>query len=211
MGKKVQLLLEEEERFSPFDVAAWEASAGQADRTASNMAGLPITVPPAICEMIDRNLADAVTYRRRNFEAEAMMAELCTRNGIVLPQQRAEAWPEGRASVRVAVICNEASAGHVLAELLVATTDSRLVCLTHDEAELATADRVLLVLTAGVLTPGSATLQKLEDVLLQDRTSSTDRFVAIFSEQDGWKFGCAEQKSAPAEVQAALEQHEALA
>ena len=83
-GKKVQLVLEDEPRFNPFDVAAWEAGRGQPTRTVQSTAGLPVVVPPLICEMIDEHLPDAVTYRRRDFEADSMVVELCARNGLVL-------------------------------------------------------------------------------------------------------------------------------
>jgi hypothetical protein len=38
-----------------------------------------------LCATIDENLPNAVAYRRRDFEQEAMLRELCVRNGVVLP------------------------------------------------------------------------------------------------------------------------------
>ena len=107
-GKKVQLLLEEEERFAPFDVSAWQAGQGQDRRTACNASGSLQEVPTAICEMIDSHLREAVTYRRRDFEAASMMTELCRRNGLVLPCSEQEPWPSAAAPLRVYAVHNKA-------------------------------------------------------------------------------------------------------
>ena len=73
--KPVQLVLEQESRsdFHPFDVAAWEASRGQPERKTMTANGTLQTVDPKIATMIDANLPKAITYRRRDFEVDAMM------------------------------------------------------------------------------------------------------------------------------------------
>ena len=136
-GKKIQLLIEEEPRFFPFDIPAWDRTksppsdeelqkeidqinaqikeqrklageAGDADneedetkfqdqmkslklkkakvngmmgnsgkRMIKAIWGGMTEVPPSICKMIDDNLPDAVTYRRRDLDAASMMKELC--------------------------------------------------------------------------------------------------------------------------------------
>ena len=43
-----------------------------------------------------------------------------------------------------------------------------------------------------------------------DSEADTDRLVLAYSEHAGWSFGCAEQFAAPIEVQAALNDHEAI-
>ena len=50
----------------------------------------------------------------------------------------------------------------------------------------------------------------LEEVIRHDKEAQQDRIVAVFSEDDGWYFGCDEQKSASDEVQACLNEHEAI-
>lgn len=82
--KPIQLIVELEQRFHPFDVTAWTASMGDSQRMIKTAAG-ETTVPPAICRMIDENLPNAVTYRRRDFEQDSMMQELCRRSGLTLP------------------------------------------------------------------------------------------------------------------------------
>ena len=72
------------------------------------------------------------------------------------------------------------------------------------------AQRVLLFLSEGVLAEGSSSLQQLIRVLRRDEASGCDRLVCAYSEERGWSFGCAEQKSAPIAVQEALNEHEAI-
>ena len=75
----VALVLEQESRsdFPPFDVAAWEASRGQPERKTMTAKGTLQVVDQRIADMIDANLPRAITYRRRDFEVDAMMHELC--------------------------------------------------------------------------------------------------------------------------------------
>ena len=42
-------------------------------------------LPAMIRDMVNAGLPAAVTYRRRHFEHDSMMRELCARNGVVLP------------------------------------------------------------------------------------------------------------------------------
>ena len=83
--KPIQLVIELEQRFHAFDVTAWNASAGDTQRKTKMATGEEQAVPPAICRMINENLPNAVTYRRRDFEQDAMMRELCHRGSLVLP------------------------------------------------------------------------------------------------------------------------------
>ena len=165
-----------------------------------------VGVPPGICEMIDKELPNAITYRRRDFEQEAMMRELCRRIGVVLPARPSMSWPSGKPAVRVAVICNPSGAA-ILGTLAEALDETR-VELIQDEEVLATADRVLVMLTKGVLQ--SPTLEQLEGVLRHDAAANHDRIVTVFSEPAGWAFGCEEQLQASAEIQQCLSNHEAI-
>ena len=42
-----------------------------------------------ISKMVDENLPEAITYRRRDYENESMMNELCRRNCLKLPSRTA--------------------------------------------------------------------------------------------------------------------------
>ena len=120
----MQLVVEQEARsdFHPFDVATWEASRGQSERKTMTANGTLQTVDTKIADMIDANLPNAITYRRRDFEVDAMMHELCRGSGIVLPPTPTPPWPVDKPAVRVFVICCEASASGVLQELQDAQT-----------------------------------------------------------------------------------------
>ena len=77
-----------------------------------------------------------------------------------------------------------------------------------DEANIASADRVLLLLSRGVLTGDS--LSQLERVLVQDEQQHRDRIVAIYSEDAGWTFGCDEHRAASTSIRNCLDAHEAI-
>ena len=73
-------------------------------------------------------------------------------------------------------------------------------------AELASADKVLLLLSKDVLTPPS--LDLLVEALYIDREQRQDRICAVFNEDAGWRFGCPEQSSASTAVQNCLSEHD---
>ena len=213
--KKIQLVIEEEPRFHPFDRAEWEqarVAQGSAMRRLSSSAS-GVGLPHEICTMVDANLPRALTFRRRDFELHAMMHELCRRNGVVLPSHHSTSLAATSTTARkVAVIHNAATAGVILLQLedAIAQASSGQISLSSDASELGAADAVLLVLTQGVLTAPSP-LQHLVDVIRQDRASNRDRIVAVFSQADGWRFGCDEQRQSAPEVQACIDAHEAIA
>ena len=91
-----------------------------------------VGVPAGICEMIDKELPNAITYRRRDFEQEAMMRELCRRIGVVLPARPSMSWPSGKAAVRVAVICNPSGAA-ILGTLAEALDETRVELIQDDQ------------------------------------------------------------------------------
>jgi serine/threonine protein kinase len=107
-NKPIQIVLEVESRFHPFDLAVWEAGkasgerhiavANQSgeieqrrvcvskdDRNAWQAAKTEEELTTILCAAVDENMPNAVAYRRRDFEQEAMLRELCRRNGVVLP------------------------------------------------------------------------------------------------------------------------------
>ena len=156
-----------------------------------------------------------------------MMLALCARNGIVLPAAAADdddgsdAGESQPALARVLVICStgdgqdggelqeqEQEAATMVADLTEGLAARRLeLVVSDDPAALAAADKVLLVLSAGVLSGRS--LAQLDEVLRLDKDSGTDRLTAVYSGPAGWSFGCDEQKAAAPHVRAALEDHEA--
>jgi hypothetical protein len=179
-----------------------------------------------ITRMIDDNLPDAITYRRRDYEADAMMREICVRNGTRLPtrfQMPPESLPHWNSSnvrtLSVFVLYHQDTGSALLRELQVEVAQLTQGRVTFTEApeEREAADRVLLILTAGVLSShrpdsagSAASLQCLEEVIAIDKLTRTDRIVAIYSTEQGWEFNCAEQKAASAEVQQCLSDHEAV-
>ena len=237
-GKQIQLLLEEEPRFFPFDVAAWTAQAQKAQqadssgRQCANISGKMEIVPQKICEMIDEHLPSAITYRRRDFEARSMMRELCTRNGLQLPDESVDVPRErvvavgGATELRVLLIYNPKSAAEIIEgpfglkqAILDCSPAGSVAFVDFGELQptLTNADKILLVLTEGVLTP--PTLAFVQELLRQDaekkqhsddRGASVDRLVCIYSEDLGWAFNCSEHNDAPREVKTALDNHEAM-
>ena len=200
--KTVQILLEEESRFSPFDLAAWTASQGQSERTVLNAQCKSTPVPAEICKMIDDNLPKAIVYRRREFEADAMVRELCKRHDLAVPYLPEIAPPSQPTTV--CVIARDETAGAMREQLQeVVNKDAGVVLV----ADLKTADKVLLLLSEGIINQGSASLKQLRSVLAQD--DEEDRIVAVY-DSDSWEFSCEAQKKSTEDIQKALNDHEAI-
>ena len=70
-NKPIQIVLEMDARFHPFDLDRWQEA----------------HIDSAICATLEENLPRAVTYRRRNYETDAMICELMRRTGISPPQR----------------------------------------------------------------------------------------------------------------------------
>lgn len=223
--KPVQLILEEDARFSPFDIETWTASKGDAVRRFTPDHILVVSsdkeVPwqkslgddalaDKIAQLIDENLPEAVTYRRRDYEVNAMMRELCVRSDLVLPRDALGHSEDTSHSstVTVFVVRNDDTSEEMWRQLQSALDGKGNIRLTSRPDELISADAVLLLLTAGVLTGKS--LQQLQDTIRVDRGLQQDRIVALYSENAGWSFGCEEQTQAPADIQACLSNHEAI-
>jgi serine/threonine protein kinase len=230
--KKIQLIVEKETRFFPFNVETWTRSRG-GERTVSvsNHAEPQVVkvnkdeknpwqqlqtdeeLTELLCHAIDDNLPRAITYRRRDFEQEAMMHELCRRNGVVLPilTDATTLTPMSSATdhIQVFVIHNRASSGQMLSEFQRAIAEQDLnITFTFDDASIASADKVLMLLSSGVLT--GPPLSHLHQVLSLDQEQQRDSIVAVYSEAAGWAFGCAEQRAASAVVQKCINDHEAI-
>eukprot|EP01043_Picozoa_sp_COSAG02_P048673 COSAG02_NODE_4806_length_4956_cov_159.570929_3_plen_356_part_00 len=250
-GKPIQLVIETDTRFNPFDLAAWEAfnkcveAGGSAsfDIISEQIGGVDkqLTVctvpadvagsqfdklPSAIRDAINASLTSAVIYRRRDYEQEAMMRELCARNGVALPAINLHEdllASTAQDSIVVYVVCHKSTAGSMLTDILdelqtcdeivLANLDELQTCdeivAPSDRVDIGKATKILLLLSPNVLTPPS--LEVLEQVLQIDEDTRTDRICAVFDERTGWRFGCPEQKGAPEIVQNCLAAHEALA
>lgn len=78
-------------------LASWYC---QEEVLAAVHAGIPIqvAVPAAVCAAIDAALRRAIVYRHRDFEADAMLRELCRRSGVPLPPAGAAAVLGGSSS-----------------------------------------------------------------------------------------------------------------
>ena len=165
-----------------------------------------VEVPRAICAMIDDNLPQAVTYRRRDYEQASMMRELCRRRSIPLPSKPTPTPASQLTSVSLVYASH--SSGGIVADIKqqIGSMDAGIV-FTEDETELASTDRVLLFLSRGVLEESGAPLRQLCEVLRLDKASGHDRLVCAYSEQAGWEFDGPEQRAASAEVQAVLNDH----
>ena len=210
--KPIQLVLEEEKRFHPFGRSAWQAQDKDSPRVVVSSIGVHYQIPAEIAKMVDENLPRAVVYRRRDFEQAAMMRELCRRQGVALPEPPLQLWAADRPPIRVGVLHSVATAQGILTDLNAELEALQApVLLMQDPCPniVAEADCVLLLLTAGVLKP--PILQQLEAVITADRAAHRDRIVAVFSEEMGWHFGCDEHNSAPAQVKACIDDHEAIA
>ena len=234
--KPIQLIVEEEPRFHPFDASHWqEQQVSEAEpRTISVKSAsgeiarktVAVSMDPddpwqqergneqltrLLCETIDRQLPNAVVFRRRDFEVEAMMRELCHRNGVVLPTLPRRLWPEEREGsdvISVLVISNGVGEARRMLDAL----ESELGCigqfnLTQSADEATTADCVLLLLSRGVLHGPS--LDCLVASIDEDKRVQHDRIVAVYDPSE-WEFGCQEQKQAPEMVQECLNNHEAM-
>jgi hypothetical protein len=208
-GKPIQLLVEEDERFAPFDAASWK---GFQDFKRPQDHG-------EICAEIEAALPNAIVHRRRDYEADTMMRELLRRNGLALPMvasgntARCELQPNQQGPTRLAVLCNRGgSGGDMCDELLGELERVKLLDVSEDAQAVDSADKVLLLLSDGVLQ--GDTLASLCRVLEADRAARMDRLVLVCrTKQEGWSFDKEENKDlrdAPDEVRTALKDHEAI-
>ena len=201
------MLIEEDDRFAPFDASNWKSFAADTPQDKAS-----------ICAAIEAALPNAIVYRRRDYEAEAMMRELLRRNGLILPMGRvggAASCQANHAPTTVAVLCHRGGAGGDMCDELVGALNrapSGLLAVSEDAQAVDSADKVLLLLSEGVLRGDS--LARLRLALAKDRASQIDRLVLVCrTKMEGWNFDKkenAEIREAPDEVQAALENHEAI-
>ena len=205
-GTPIQLLVEEDPRFYPFSMAGWQNFAADTPEDHAK-----------ICAAIEAALPNAVQHRRRDYEAAAMMQELLLRNGITLPSAVGPGSSTDMANVATIPLvyligCQDGHGGNMVGVLRNAlNTSGRVNVAEGSQQALTDADKVLVLLSEGALQA-----ERLEDIvkaLEQDRTDSTDRIVMVCrTASEGWVFGSAnpEVAVAPASVQQALNEHEAM-
>lgn len=215
-GKQVQLLLEADSAFAAFDEAAWESSAGDAVRCVEGARGEQVEVPLVVCRMVDEQLPQAVVVRRCGHEVETMVEELCVRIGLSLPRALRRRWLAHRQTpVSVAFIAappapHPAAGGEAVqtaedirAELV---ASGRIVIVGAEAA----AERVLLLLSAGVLREGSRSLQRLQKALQADLQAGKERLVVVCSAAAGWDPAGDEHRAAPEVVRDVLGRRRAI-
>ena len=222
-GKSIQLMVEEDHRFHPFPVEAWRV-----DQSANSPRSFSCDSPAdhaKICAAIDAALPSAVIYRRRDYETDAMIQELCRRNGVTFPRHMITSLPHSTQNLAgtglsvFVIACRQGRGGDMVDSLIPALRASSIL-VSEDPSTLSHADKVLVLLSEGVLAPASPSLALMMQALEQDRHSRmggaampTDRLVlACRTTQEGWVFGSAnpDVAAAPSEVQTALNDHEAI-
>ena len=188
-----------------------------------------IAMVAAVAEALARC---CVIIRRREHEVNAMVRQVAWLGGFELPPlgdaadtASAAAGPPFKVYIIAAAKETPAAVASavtvvqddVKAAVLAAGGGGRTVEIIDDDA--AAADKVLVILTAGTLADGSASLAALAAVLAADSASSRgDRLLLVhlprgsgLNDGAAFDFGGAEVQAAPAEVRSALHNHEALA
>ena len=210
-GKTIQLLIEEDPRFAPFDVTAWM----QRNPSIPAFKADSPEVYQQICQAVDAALPNSLTYRRRDYETDAMLKQICLHAGVALPAAIQQLQPpqslNSTKHTLVFVICRRGARGDIADLLISALAAAPNTTLTEDANLLGSADKVLVLLTEGVLQ--EARLTQLITVLECDDEMCRDRLVFVCqSQRAGWTFGLdnPDVAAAPDRVQAALNDHEAV-
>ena len=221
-NKPIVLLVEEDTRFAPFDYTRWTENRCEFDKTAgvwvaaSDLASDYAACPPHIKSLIEGKHVGAIPYRRRDFEAAAMVRELLHRTsaaphalpwGKHLPPSLAL----GRARLgeprSIAVVRNgsNAAAAEMAAALERTATAGGSAVMVAPGPE--TADHVVVVLSSGVLAEGSESLATIQRIVA---ARPGTQYSFVYSLEAGWEFGGDEFRAAPPAVQDAINSHEAM-
>ena len=200
MKKPIIIIVETEGRFFPFDIERWrrnECTRAANDRwTTGWLSSTYEKCPDEIKALVERQHAAGamIPYRRRDFEAQAMVNEILSRShavcgkawGEILPTDKtlaevvdAKAW-----SRLVHVIVDETDEGarHAMSLLQKSmTTFAPGLDFTDDASE---APRAIVLLTGGTLTNDDAA-ERL--AVLTERLPSKS-IVYLYDESLGWDF-----------------------
>jgi serine/threonine protein kinase/ankyrin repeat protein len=208
-NRRIQLILEEDSRFNPFDLELWRKAKMVYD--CENKAFHETTPEWSVIEKaIDDHLDDAVPFRRRAYEQDGMMRAICQRCEWKIPPN--PACVDTSKEFTIFAIFNTSTIFQQLRDGI----SSRLpgVRLTTDTAELSGAKYVLVMLTKGVIVEHEALLMQ---AIQEDKTNRVDRLVFLKKElifdgvkqHDAWDFGSHEQKRV-SDINMAVNAHEAL-
>ena len=233
--KPMQLLVEDDPRFYRFDVEEWirdQEQQDQPEHPSENARGsytmngadekVLIDVRPdmgsewqksnasqltsLVVQAINEHLPEAITFRRRDFEQDAMLRELCKRNGLDLSDEDEEDERVVVREVQVLVVCEPSTAAEPLASVQ-RLVEQELLTVVHGPEAVSKASEVLLLLTPGVLQGDSLTL--LQSVVDFDDQHKVDRIVAVYDPRC-WRFDSDEKQLAPDEIKECLNKHEAI-
>ena len=209
--KRIQLLVEEDPRFRPFDVEAWNRHDPDVRRFNTDT----VDDYNKIVQAVDAALPSMVVYRRRDYEADAMLHELCLRGGAPVPIQEPLVSP--RTSLTVQVLCRRGGKGDIYDDIMEALKLAATnFVIQEDLSTLQSADKVLALLTEDALNGDrSSYLTSLVRVIEADKDvgKGQDRLIFVCqTEAGGWIFGNGNQSiaAAPKCVQDALNEHEAI-
>jgi serine/threonine protein kinase len=214
LQKPIQIVIEADERFNPFELHSWQQSKADAERLVPSFRSPDAPkapVPHHLADVIDERLGRAVIFRRRDWEQQAMMRELCTRNDFLLPLS-----PESTirsTSLSLVIIYNKDSARKMYSEIIAELHAWPGVTVSEATTQsIEAADCVLLLLSPHVLV--TPRLEQLHNVAVQlGKESRQDRLVTVF-DPVSWDFNSAERRdelrAAPAIVCAALHDREAI-
>ena len=202
LRKDLQLLVEEDERFQPFDPSSWKSFTADSDDEHAS-----------ICDAIEAALTKAVVFRRRKHEVEAMVRELGVRAGLTFPKLSPVLSASGLSPTSIFVIGHRAGFGGDMVDMTLHGLKNAAPAVSFPENpdELGQVPFVLVFLNEGVLSGNP--LRLLRRTLEQDRaTPGADRLLFVCRvPSEGWIFsGKPEVDDAPAEVKEALKSHEAL-
>ena len=229
--KPILLVREEDERFAAFDYDHWRADKVWVDnkvgwtmpkdaacRPYSSLGATPEL--RAIRDMIDERAATSLAYRRRDFEQRAMIHELLRRAADPAHCSPPAIWrcpvpPASAAVAATALVAYAVYHGAVGEDIATALRDAtggadgdaaRRMRWTDD---LDAASCVVIVLSAGVLRPGSSSSDAITQTLLRDLP-----LVFVYSpakpSDGGWDFGGSDFREARDDAKAAINSHEAL-
>jgi serine/threonine protein kinase len=205
-GKRLQLIIEEDERFHPFSRNDWFSAKSSFRATVceeinKNHAG---DHGEAVCSAIDNAFQNAVSYRRRDFEADAMLREVCLRNGLALPCKYTKIFSTEK--VNVCLVYDRTR--HEMLDIWHALTSSTDCLVSSSVQDFSV---LLIFLTPGILEEGSETLKLLVDGLrVIPKESIFDRCILI---QHEWIFDesiNAEMKAAPMHVKDMIKGYESF-
>jgi hypothetical protein len=238
--KPIQLLVEDDPRFNRFDVQEWMSDQEEHEQEhpseIAKVAGaytmndadekVLVDVHPdmdsewqkenehqltsLVVQAINYHLPEAITFRRRDYEQDAMLLELCKRNGLDISTEEdgggEQTISKGVRDLHVLVVCEQTTATAPLAAVRRLAEQGHIAIIDGPEAVTKASD-VLLLLTPGVL-QGDA-LKLLESVLEYDTQHKVDRIVAVY-DPETWRFDSDEKRKAPNGVKSCLNLHEAI-